>query len=256
MTTSHPGNGPAGVLGAASRRAPGAPAPGEPPALVTVHLWGVPPAGVPAALGRMALDQLLVRRLPATFTKLLGTGRGRTFTLGDADPGHWALLACWQDAADAEALERSPTARAWRRIADEELRVHLRPLASRGRWSRREPFGRPQPRRTTGPVASVTRARIRPRELLTFHRAVPPVAADLRQVPGLRLALGVGEAPVGLQGTFSLWRDGEALREFAHRRNPHATAVRQTTERDWYAEELFARFEVLSIEGTYAGRQP
>lgn len=218
--------------------------------LVTLSVWGVPARAVPAALGRMALDPLLLRRGPARFSRLLGTGRGRTFTVRDADPRHWALLTTWDDEAAATAFEDSATVRGWDRIAEERLHVVLRPLASRGRWAGREPFGEPVPRRVTGPVASITRARVRTRSLLTFHRAVPPVAVDLHQVGGLRLAIGIGEAPVGLQGTFSLWDDDAALQEFAHRRAAHAEVVRRTGAEGWYGEELFARFEVLGARGT------
>jgi hypothetical protein len=226
------------------------------PELVTLHLWGVPGGAVPLAVARMAVDRPLLARTPAAFWKLLGTGDGRTFTARDADPRRWGLLATWPDAASAAAFERSATARGWGRIADERLVVRMRPLASRGRWARRQPFGDPVPRRTDGPVASITRARIRTRKARRFRRAVPPVSADLHRTDGLRLAVGIGEAPVGLQGTFSLWRDARALTEFAHRRNPHADVVRRTAAEDWYAEELFARFEVLDVEGTVDGRRP
>jgi hypothetical protein len=107
-----------------------------------------------------------------------------------------------------------------------------------------------------GPVASVTRARIVLRRLPTFWRSVPPVSTDLRQVDGLRLAVGIGEAPVGLQGTFSLWDSPAAVTAFAYRRAPHVEAVRRTGELGWYAEELFARFAVLDVDGTFAGRTP
>ena len=236
--------------------------PAPPPALVTVHVWGVPGRAVPAALARMALDRPHLRRSPARFWKLLGTGDGRTFTARDADPRHWALLATWDSAGDAEDFEASSTARAWGRLAHERLRVDLRPLASRGRWSGRLPFGEPRPQRpssggTSGdPVASITRARIRARENRRFWRAVPPVSADLHRVPGLRLAMGIGEAPVGLQGTFSLWSGAAALNDFAHRRAAHTAVVARTAAEGWYAEELFARFAVLDVRGTYAGRQP
>jgi len=243
--------------------------------LVALHLWGVRPHLVPVALGRMGLDRLLVRRpTPAapsapsarpTFTKLLGTGDGRTFTLRDADPGHWGLLSCWAEGAAGPSrnssttltgLESSATVRGWERIAHERLRVVLRPVVSRGTWSGREPFGRPVPRKVGGPVASITRARLRPRLARTFWRAVPPVSADLRDVDGLRLAVGIGEAPIGLQGTFSLWDDARSLDEFAYRRAAHSDIVRRTAETGWYAEELFARFEVLSVDGTFAGQAP
>jgi hypothetical protein len=227
------------------------------PALVTVHLWGVPTRRVPAALLRMGLQRrpLRARGGPA-FAKLVGTSSGRTFTVRDADPHHWGLLAAWDDPAAASAFERGAVARSWARIASERLRVELRPLASRGEWSGRRPFGDPQPTPYDGPVAAVTRARIAPRQLVRFWRSVPPVSADLHRSPGLRLAVGIGEAPIGLQGTFSLWDSGTELTDFAHRRPAHVEAIRRTAEVGWYTEELFARFAVLRIEGTFAGRTP
>jgi hypothetical protein len=190
------------------------------------------------------------------FAKLLGTGDGRTFTLRDADPYHWGLLATWDSADAAAAFEKSRTVRAWARIATDRLRLDLRPLTSRGTWARRQPFGDPTPQRHDGPVAAVTRARIRTAKALTFWRSVPPVSADLHRSPGLRLAVGIGEAPIGLQGTFSLWESGAALTAFAHRGAPHVAAIHQTALQNWYAEELFARFAVVDIEGTFAGNAP
>ena len=61
---------------------------GEPhpvPALVTLHLWGVPARAIPAAFARMGTDRGPVRRTPGLrFAKLLGTGDERTFTVRDA----------------------------------------------------------------------------------------------------------------------------------------------------------------------------
>jgi hypothetical protein len=95
-----------------------------------------------------------------------------------------------------------------------------------------------------------------PRTALRFWRAVPPVSADLHAGPGLRFALGVGEAPIGLQGTFSVWDSVDALNAFAYGRPAHAEAIRRTATEGWYAEELFARFAVLSAAGTVRGRDP
>jgi hypothetical protein len=236
------------------------------PSLVTLTLWGVPGRNVPRAMLRMGLDRLHLRRAPGLrFAKLLGTGDGRTFTVRDADPLHWGLLAVWAgEPAEAQAAARrfaaGPTSRGWDRIAGERLHLRLRPITSRGRWAGRTPFGAPTPRRASGPpgapVAALTRARIRPSTAATFWRSVPPVSDDLQRVPGLRLAVGIGEAPIGLQGTFSLWDDASALTGFAHRRAPHQQAIARTATEDWYAEELFARFEVLSCEGTFRGQAP
>jgi hypothetical protein len=232
--------------------------PDEP--VVTLHLWGVPTAAVPRAVVRMARDRGPLRRSPGLrFAKLLGTGDGSTFTLRDADPRHWGVLAAWSSPEAAAGFESGPVATGWDRLADERLRVVMRPLASRGTWSGARPFGDPHPSPYAGSVAAVTRARIAPRHWARFWRSVPPVSADLRRLSAdgrLRLAVGIGEAPVGLQGTFSLWSSAAALTDFAHRRGPHAEVVRRTAEVGWYAEELFARLAVLSVDGTFAGRAP
>jgi hypothetical protein len=72
----------------------------------------------------------------------------------------------------------------------------------------------------------------------------------------LRLAIGIGEAPIGVQGTFSVWESARALQSFAYAGAAHADAIRRTPVRRWYAEELFARFAVLSASGTVDGRDP
>ena len=235
---------------------------GAPPA-VTLTVWGVSVRAVPAAITRIGLDRRHLRNTPGLrFAKLLGTGHGRTFTLRDADPRHWALLAVWDDVADAERFATGTTHRRWNRLCAERLDVLITPLASRGRWAGREPFGAPS--RVSGDrslpgdglVASITRARLRPSRTASFWRAVPPVSADLAAVTGLRLAIGIGEAPIGLQGTFSLWQSAEALNTFAYHRPAHREVIARTSPERWYAEELFARFAVRSISGTFAGQRP
>ena len=208
---------------------------------------------------RMALDRRPLRRTPGLeFFKLVGTGNGDTFTLRDADPCRWGIIAAWSDADAAAAFEHaSPTLRAWRRIATEQFRLDLQPLRASGTWAGRSPF---TPRSTAGaeagPVAALTRARIRWRQARRFWASVPPVSAELRGQPGLRLRLGFGEAPIGLQGTLSLWDSAAALNAFAYQGAAHREAIRRTTELRWYREELFARFAVTGWAGTVGGVDP
>ncbi len=224
---------------------------------MTLDVWHVPRQAVPAALARMALDRRHLRAAPGlSFAKSLGTGRGRTFTVRDADPRRWALLTVWRTLPAALAFRRSPLHRAWSRLAEESWQLDLRPLASRGRWSGRTPFGEPVPERHDGPVAAVTRARIRSARTRRFWGSVPPVSAALHRAPGLRVAFGIGEAPIGLQGTFSLWDSPAALTEFAYAGAAHADVVARTPTEGWYAEELFARFAVVGSAGTFEGRDP
>lgn len=219
------------------------------PVLVTLHVWRIPPAKLLRVVGHLSMDRHRAARTPGVrFSKLLGTGRG--FGVTQADPTRWAKLTCWSTPGP------DPVAEQWGRLASETWRVDLTPLASTGRWSRREPFGRPTPSRYAGPVAALTRARLAPLRARTFWTSVPSVEAELHGSPGLRTALAVGEAPVGLQGTFSVWESATALQDFAYGSPAHRQAITDTTRIGWYAEELFARFAVTGSEGTLDGKDP
>jgi hypothetical protein len=218
--------------------------------VVTVHVWDVTSARVLPALWHVAADR---RRLPAgmTFGKLVGTGSGRTFTPRDADPHRWGLVAAWRsESALAAAEEGSRLLDGWRDRAVRTSRIVLRTLSSRGQWAGRAPFAPPPqaPAPWTGPVAAVTRARLRWPAARRFWAAVPAVTTDLRQAPGLRFALGIGEAPIGLQGTFSVWQAAVALQDFAYATAAHRDVIARTPIEKWYAEELFARFAVLEAD--------
>lgn len=211
------------------------------PALVTLQVWRVAPTTVHRALGRLSVDRTRARRTPGVrFCKLLGTGR--SFGATHADLTRWAKLTCWSVPGP------DPVARSWDRLATSGCALTLRPLASTGRWSGRTPFGAPSPTPYDGQVAALTRARLVPAQARRFWQAVPPVEAALHGTPGLRAAVAVGEAPVGLQGTFSVWDSPAAMRAFTGSA-AHRSAVTDTTRLGWYAEELFARFAVEEVTG-------
>jgi transposase len=231
--------------------------PGTP--VTRIDLFTVRPAAVPVALTRMATDRLRLRRQPGLlFRKLLGTGDGRTFDVRDADLLRWGLLTVWatRDAA-AEFGRRGGPLRRWRRSATEHWWATLAPLRTTGSWSGRQPFGSA----TAGhdadaAIVALTRARLRWSTAPRFWRAVPEINAELASSKGLLLRMGIGEAPVGLQGTLSLWRNADAMRAFAYAAPPHRTVIRRSRDERWYAEELFARFAVTAHGGTILGRDP
>jgi len=226
------------------------------PPIVRLDVWGVLGLEIPRSFLRMGSQRRAVRSLPGLqFAKLMGTGSGETFTMRDADPKHWALLTTWTDGEQARSFDASRVARSWNRSADEHLTVTMQPLVSRGKWSGLEPFAVPDTKAAPGPIAAITRARIKPSMWTKFWSSVPPVSLDLRNDPGVVFTLGIGEAPVGLQGTFSIWRDAKAISDFAYRRPAHAEVVRRTHELNWYAEEMFTRFQVSDIRGTYDGSE-
>jgi hypothetical protein len=75
------------------------------------------------------------------------------------------------------------------------------------------------------------------------------VATDLAGRDGLLAAFGIGEAPLGWQGTVTVWRSSTDLLDFAYRQPEHRSAIMRTPTERWYAEELFARFEVRAVLG-------
>jgi hypothetical protein len=232
--------------------------------VASLHLYGVSGVGVGRALIRMGTSRRQLRNVPGLrFWKLLGTGDGRTFTVQDADPNRWGLFAVWDSIENMRAYEMSRSGLGWSSMADETWSAVLRPLASHGLWAGREPFAGINLSRSPGApggsigsparVAALTRARIRPSQWRAFWNAVPPVATAASNAPGLQWAVGIGEAPVGLQATFSLWDSESSLRTFAYQGAAHSVAIEQTKLTGWYSEELFARFEVLSTQGTVEG---
>jgi hypothetical protein len=191
-----------------------------------------------------------MRRIPGvTFAKMLGCGKGETFTPSDADVHRWGFLLCINE-SQIETFDNSAMVKRWRKHSQEEFRVLLDPISSHGFWSKNQPF---LPAQMTGPtdgmVVAITRARIAWRKNVSFWKAVPAVTESLLASQGLIGAIGVGEAPVGLQGTFSLWESEESLKTFAFRSPAHKAAIQSTTRQKWFSEELFARFSVKEIRG-------
>lgn len=215
--------------------------------LVTLHVWRVPRRAVPLAFGHMARDPRRLRATPGVrFARMLGTGDG--FRVRDADLTRYAALVVWDDRDAAARFDATPTARGWSRISRASARLDLRLLKAKGRWSGREPFGEPGANED-GMVLALTRARLTPRKAVTFWRAVPPVAAGVENAPGLLAHFGAGEAPIGWQGTVSVWRNAADLGRFAYRHPEHRAAITRTSTEGWYAEDLFARFAVLGVTG-------
>jgi hypothetical protein len=219
--------------------------------ITTVYFWRTKAIFIPLAIIFMAINKIQLKRLSGvSFIKLLGTGKGESFTPRDADPFRWGMLMTI-DENQIDVLDKSFVVKGWQKICISEYRVILKPISSHGFWSGKQPFSLDK-FEWNGKIAAVTRARIVWRKNLIFWRAVPPVTESLHQSPGLLNAIGIGEAPIGLQGTFSIWKDAASLRDFAYKGQAHSEAIRATSANQWYSEELFARFAVIEERGMLA----
>ena len=229
------------------------------PAVASFHLVREPWWRSPVALARLGTDRLRLRDVPGLrFARLLGTGTGASAV--GVDLARSALFAVWDSADALAAFEAGWFGRRADRVrarGGEVYGLHLALVSGHGRWGGRDLPAELAPAHPAGggPVAVLTRATVRPTRWHRFRSARPPVSDELAAAPGLRAAVAIGEAPVGLQATFSLWADTAAMTTFA--RSPrHRDVVRRTRREDWYGEELFARFAPLRSSGTWDGRDP
>ena len=216
--------------------------------ITLIYFWRIKSNSIPIAILLMATQRRLLRKQNGVkFFKLLGTGKGVTFTPLDADAKRWGVLVSIEE-SQVSNFDLSKVIKQWRKIATSEYSVKLQPISSHGSWSKKQPFI-PVDEIGNGKIVAITRARIKWLENFKFWRAVPPVTKSLHESPGLINAIGIGEAPLGLQGTFSIWEDAASLRNFAYKGQAHAKAITATAENNWYAEELFARFAVVAESG-------
>ena len=51
------------------------------------------------------------------------------------------------------------------------------------------------------------------------------------------------------QATFSIWESEEDINNFAYSNTRHKNIVSKTKKQNWYKEDLFARFHILSDSG-------
>lgn len=215
-----------------------------------VYFWKIPSKQILWAILRMALDRRTLKRNSSiTFWKLLGTGKGETFTPRDADPRRWGLLINIEEVALAE-FENSRLIKRWNKRSIDRFEATLKPIAVHGKWSKKSPFkSEIAPIDWSGKVVAITRARIKWRKNFLFWRSVPSVTKSLKSAPGLISAIGIGEAPLGLQGTFSIWEDPKTISYFAYRGEAHKEVIAATAREKWYAEELFGRFALINSSG-------
>jgi hypothetical protein len=214
-------------------------------------------AFIPLALLAMALHRLpLMLQKGCIFWKLMGCGRNGSFDL-TPDWQQWCLLATWNSRADFDAFyQRSFIAGWWKKLATDSWTLLAEPLQSHGTWDGTAPFGKPDVKSYAGPVAVLTRATINFKRLKNFWSHVDAAARVMASSEGYITSVGIGEAPVFRQATFSVWESLDHVKAFAYKGGEHADIIKKTRSENWYSEELFARFKPVAAWGTLNGTDP
>ena len=207
----------------------------------------------PWSWNRLAFARWFPERVPGLrLIKTLGSGRDGGFGLtpSASHQGLFCLFDDLQQAADFE--QHSNLIERYRQRSDECLTLLLQPSSARGTWDGIS-LRSGAPIASHLPVAALTRASIRPSAALAFWRHAPGAQAGLVDADGCELAIGLGEAPLLRQATFSLWRNAAAMDAYA-RTGAHEQAIRAAWRHSFFSESMFVRFSPLAIHGSWNGR--
>jgi len=207
--------------------------------------------------------------------KVMGSGHGGGFTLRPSAT-HQGLLCRFEGADAAMDFLHGEQMQAYRERARECWGGLLAITAARGQWDQqawglsdanclqlsaqwRERLAEaarklatpasPEPS-SSPPMAVLTRASIQPSKASAFWRHAPATQASLDAAPGCLLAMGLGEAPLLRQCTFSLWQDEPSMLHYA-REGAHQQASAAAYKHRFFSESLFVRLRVLRMAGRW-----
>ena len=227
-------------------------APGSPVSLLL--LVDFAPRAILWAWSRLMIGGRALTGVPGLrFAKVLGSGHDGSFGLRPSAT-HQGLFCHFESDAQADRFLRSSAlVAAYRSHAREFASVKLHAYASRGQWAGQTlPVTVDAP--STGPIAALTRASIRPAAAWSFWRNAPPANRALQQASGCRLAAGLGEAPLLRQATFSVWDDVRSMDDYA-RSGAHLAAIRAAHTHGYFSESMFVRFVPSELRGRWKGRE-
>ena len=207
------------------------------------RLWGY---------ARFVLQGLPLRRVNGLlFSKMMGCGFDGGFGLRPS-ASRQALFCLFADEESADLFLQSDLTRQYAIRSREFCTAKLRAYSSKGSWSGRQ-IAITATTPESGPIATLTRASIRPSRARAFWRLQPASELSLSQAQGCIFATGVGEAPVLRQATFSLWRNVQAMDDYA-RSGAHQQAIRAAYAGNFFSESRFVRFVPLALKGDWRGQ--
>tara|TARA_B100000963_G_scaffold148756_1_gene129741 strand:- start:1058 stop:1759 length:702 start_codon:yes stop_codon:yes gene_type:complete len=186
-----------------------------------------------------------------SFYRLMGSGKGRGFN-PLPDWSVYSLLQVWESEEDANEFFRSSNLiDKYKSHTLESYTLYMKNIASVGTWISKAPFEKGTNLDSNLPIAIITRATIKWHWLFRFWKYVPTSQEPLDGNKGLIYTKGIGEVPVIQMATFSLWKNFDAVKEFAYNSKQHKEAIRKTRKNEWYKEELFSRFHPYKSLGSW-----
>ncbi len=140
----------------------------------------------------------------------------------------YCMIVVWADEASAQAFfENNQVFKKYESKAQQKQTIYLKNTMAHGTWGGANPFKMGAAHDKSLPVAVITRATIKWKEMLRFWRDVPEVSQNLSAHKGLIFAIGVGELPARFQATFSIWQSGEDMLQYAYKAHQHKAIVQK-----------------------------
>ncbi|MDB2385049.1 hypothetical protein N9V96_01105 [Polaribacter sp.] len=201
------------------------------------------------AFVRMGIPPISLKKVEGlTFFKAVGTGSGNGFSI-KPDFSTYGFVTVFSSEEKATQFLESSYFKKYKKSAEKYSTVFMKTIKSHGEWSKQNPFKSEAIFDKTKPLAVITRATIKPSLAHKFWKYVPSVSKSMNNYKELVFSKGIGEFPLLMQATFSLWESADAMMNYAYKNPKHADMVKKTRELGWYSEELFARFLPYKIEG-------
>jgi spheroidene monooxygenase len=196
------------------------------------------------------------------FTKVMGSGHEGGFVLRPS-PSHHGLICVFDCVSSVKAFLQDELIASYRSNAREFVWGMYSVAAAKGLWDglawgvtdekSLEGLYHGQTDDESPTIAVLTRASIKPAKAVAFWRFAPATQKDLPAADGCLLAMGMGEAPLLRQCTFSVWRSPGDVDNYA-RHGAHQKAIEASYRRDFFSESMFVRMRPLEIHGCWKGR--
>ena len=210
--------------------------------------WGVP---------QLALRKYFMDKIPGLiFSKVLGSGYEGGFGVL---PGlnYQGLCVHFKNEQNAiEFRDCSDLLKKYESKADEFFVSILQPYSSRGSWSGNKITVSHELKKweiEKKPVASLTRASIRMEKVVSFWSHTNGTQNALADIKGCILSMGLGEAPLLRQATFTIWENAESLENYS-KKGAHLDALKEAYKKDYFSESMFVRFRAKAMRGFWKGR--
>jgi len=192
------------------------------------------------------------------FGKVMGSGSDGGFSLRPSST-HQGVIALFRSTEQALGFMDGPLMAAFKARATSFWSGLMSVESARGSWDGQgwapSPLPSPLPELVSEPpqpqlLAALTRASIRPAKAVAFWKQAPAAQDELRRSPGCLLAMGLGEAPLLRQCTFSLWEDTASMLAYSLN-GAHRRAIEQAYSKNYFSESMFARMRLLTSRGQW-----